>query len=109
MREPGVPFGTTDWSTVERTVHPGVTGEATWRTVLAGDTRTRMVEYSPGYLADHWCSRGHVLLVLDGILHTELDDGRVLTLTAGQSYAVSTGMEAHRSSTETGARLFIVD
>lgn len=109
MLEPALPFATTDWAAVPASAHPGDTGEATWRTVMVGGTRTRMVEYSAGYLADHWCSRGHVLLVLEGILRTELDDGRVVTLTAGQSYAVSSGMEAHRSSTETGARLFIVD
>jgi len=106
---PALPFTVTTWSEVEATMHLGSTGEATWRTVMAGDTRTRTVQYSAGYLADHWCSRGHVLLVLEGTLRTELDDGRVLLLTAGESYAVSTDMEAHRSSTETGATLFIVD
>ena len=106
---PALPFTVTTWSDVEATVHPGMTGEAAWRTVMVGDTRTRMVEYSAGYLADHWCSRGHVLLVLEGSLRTELDDGRVILLAAGESYAVSTDMEAHRSSTATGARLFVVD
>ena len=109
MLEPGLAFLTTTWADVPRTVHNGTTGEAIWRTVMVGDVRTRMVEYSPGYEADHWCSRGHVLLVLDGALRTELDDGRVVLMTAGESYTVSTGMEAHRSSTQTGARLFIVD
>jgi len=106
---PALPFTVTTWSEVEATVHPGSAGEATWRTIMVGDTRTRMVQYSAGYLADHWCSRGHVLLVLEGSLRTELDDGRVILLSAGESYSVSTDMEAHRSSTETGARLFIVD
>ena len=68
-----------------------------------------MVEYSPGYLADHWCEKGHVLLCLEGELRTELADGRVFTLTAGMSYQVADGAEPHRSSTESGARLFIVD
>ena len=106
---PALPFAVTTWSEVEATVHRGSTGDATWRTVMVGDTRTRMVQYSAGYLADHWCSRGHVLLVLEGTLRTELDDGRVILLAAGESYSVSSGMEARRSSTETGARLFIVD
>jgi quercetin dioxygenase-like cupin family protein len=103
------PFSTIDWDGVPRTVHPGETGEAVWRTVEIGATRIRRVDYSPGYLADHWCSRGHVLLVLDGELRTELEDGRVSVLTAEQSYQVGSGMEAHRSSTTTGARLFVVD
>jgi len=103
------PFSTIDWKSVEHTVHKGSTGEARWRTVEIGATRLRMVDYSAGYLADHWCTRGHLLLVLDGSLTTELDDGRIVELTTGQSYQVGTGMEAHRSSTEDGAKLFIVD
>jgi quercetin dioxygenase-like cupin family protein len=109
MNLAGHPFSTIDWSGLEPTVHAGATGEALWRTVEIGDVRLRMVEYTPGYLADHWCTRGHVLLVLDGELRTELDDGRVSVLTAGQSYQVGTDMEPHRSSTSTGARLFVVD
>lgn len=104
-----VPFCTTDWSTVEAVIYPGVTGSATWRTGHFGTTRVRMVEYSAGYLADHWCTRGHVLLCLEGELHTELADGRRFTLTAGMSYQVGNEMEAHRSSTLDGAKLFIVD
>ncbi len=104
-----IPFGTTDWSQIERTEHAGETGVATWRTLQLGDLRARMVEYSPGYLADHWCSKGHVLLCLEGELHTELQDGRRFTLRPGMSYQVADGAEPHRSSTETGAMLFIVD
>ncbi len=105
----GIPFGTTDWTQVPPTEHPGVTGKATWRTCTFGGIRVRMVEYSPGYLADHWCSKGHILLCLEGRLHTELKDGRTFTLTPGTSYQVADNAEAHRSSTAAGARLFIVD
>lgn len=104
-----IPFGTTDWSEVLPTHHPGETGFATWRTRNFAGIRVRMVEYSPGYKADHWCRKGHILLLLDGELHTELDDGRTVTLRAGQSYQVADGAEPHRSRTEVGARLFIVD
>lgn len=104
-----IPFGTTDWSTVEKTEHAGTSGVAHWRARQFGGIRVRMVEYSPGYLADHWCSKGHILLVLDGELETELADGRKYTLTPGMSYQVADGAEAHRSSTQYGARLFIVD
>ncbi|MGE4220686.1 MAG: DHCW motif cupin fold protein [Alphaproteobacteria bacterium] len=109
MKMSDIPFGTTDWSQVEETVHPGETGQALWRTRDFGGIRVRMVSYSPGYLADHWCSKGHILLVLEGQLVTELEDGRVMTLEAGQSYQVADGAEAHRSRTANGARLFIVD
>lgn len=104
-----IPFGTTDWSSVLPTTHPGEQGFATWRTRNFGGIRVRMVEYSPGYKADHWCSKGHILLVLDGELETELADGRVFRLAAGQSYQVADGAEPHRSATPRGARLFIVD
>jgi quercetin dioxygenase-like cupin family protein len=104
-----IPFDTTDWSAITPTRHAGETGSATWQTREVGAIRVRMVEYSPGYRADHWCRKGHVLLVLDGELHTELEDGRRFVLRPGQSYQVADGHEAHRSSTPTGARLFIVD
>ena len=104
-----IPFGTTDWSTIEPTEHKGETGMAIWRTAQFEHIRVRMVEYSANYLADHWCSKGHILLCLSGELHTELGDGRTLTLTAGMSYQVADNAEAHRSSTTEGAKLFIVD
>ena len=104
-----IPFGTTDWSTVERTEHKGESGVAHWRTRRFGAIRVRMVEYSPGYAADHWCSKGHILLCLEGELHTDLADGRSFVLTPGTSYQVADGAEPHRSHTRTGARLFIVD
>lgn len=109
MRLQDIPFATTDWAAVERTEHPGERGTATWRTRTFGEVRVRMVDYSPGYLADHWCSKGHVLLVLEGELLTELADGRSVLLRPGMSYQVADGAEPHRSSTTTGARLFIVD
>jgi len=109
MRIDSLPFGTTDWSVIAPTRHPGERGEALWRTRQFGDIRVRMVEYSAGYLADHWCSKGHILFVLDGELHTELEDGRRFVLSAGMSYQVADRAEPHRSSTPTGARLFIVD
>jgi quercetin dioxygenase-like cupin family protein len=68
-----------------------------------------MVEYTPGFVANHWCSKGHILLVLEGELETELADGRVFKMTAGSSYQVADGAEPHRSRTRTGAKLFIVD
>lgn len=104
-----VPFCTIDWEAVTPVRHPGVTGEALWRTFEMGNIRVRMVEYTPGYLADHWCSRGHVLLVLEGELVTELDDGRKFTLKPGMSYQVADDANPHRSHTEKGAKLFIVD
>lgn len=104
-----LPFGTTDWNEVTPTEHKGETGMALWRTKSFGKIRVRIVEYSPDYLADHWCSKGHVLFCLEGELQTELEDGRTYTLRPGMSYQVADNAEAHRSSTKVGAKLFVVD
>jgi len=104
-----IPFGTTDWTTIPPTEYAGEAGTALWRTRQFGPIRVRMVEYSPGYRADHWCEKGHILLCLAGELETELRDGRRFHLGPGMSYQVADGAEAHRSSTQTGATLFIVD
>ncbi|HEV7263981.1 MAG TPA: DHCW motif cupin fold protein [Falsiroseomonas sp.] len=104
-----VPFQVMDWSKQPTTRHAGETGFALWRTLEVGNIRVRMVEYSPGYSADHWCSRGHVLLVMQGELDTELANGRRFTMTPGCSYQVAEGAEPHRSRTAVGATLFIVD
>jgi hypothetical protein len=110
MLIPELPFTVTDWSRVEPTELAGERGKATWRTLNIGDVRVRMVEYTPGYVADHWCDKGHVLLVVEGELDTELRDGRRFKLTAGMSYQVSDhGDAAHKSSTAMGAKLFVVD
>jgi hypothetical protein len=104
-----IPFDTTDWSQIPPTRHKGETGMATWRTQQFDTIRVRMVEYSPGYKADHWCKKGHILLCLEGELHTELADGQEFVLTPGVSYQVADEVEPHRSFTQTGTKLFIVD
>ena len=104
-----VPFTVTDWADLVETIHAGESGEAFWQTFEKGNIRVRMVEYTPGYMADHWCTRGHVLLVLEGELVTELKDGRTFVLGPGMSYQVATESEPHRSHTDVGAKLFIVD
>ena len=109
MQIPAIPFGVMDWAAVEATVHLGVKGVATWRTRQFSEIRVRMVEYSAGYVADHWCLKGHIILCLEGELRTELADGSVSVLRAGMSYQVGDGVMGHRSSTAIGAKLFIVD
>jgi quercetin dioxygenase-like cupin family protein len=104
-----LPFCTTNWTDISPTKHTGETGFALWHTQNFGNIRVRLVEYSAGYLADHWCSKGHVLFCLEGELTTELEDGRIFTLTPGMSYQVADNAEPHRSSTINGAKLFIVD
>ena len=109
MKMSDISFGLTDWQEVEVTEHKGETGMAYWRTRQFGGIRVRMVEYTPGYRADHWCEKGHILLCLEGQMVTELADGRQFVLTPGVSYQVADGAEPHRSYTEVGVKLFIVD
>lgn len=109
MQLSGIPFGVTDWAAVEPTHHAGEVGTAIWRTRQFGPIRVRMVDYSPGYVADHWCVKGHILFCVEGQLDTELADGRHFTLTPGTSYQVADNAEPHRSRTAVGAKLFIVD
>jgi quercetin dioxygenase-like cupin family protein len=109
MKIENVPFSTTDWSQVTPVVYTGENGTAFWRTVETGNVRMRIVGYSADYLADHWCSRGHVLLVLEGELIIELEDGRKFTMTPGMSFSVADGIDAHRVFSQNGAKVFIVD
>jgi hypothetical protein len=110
MQIPTLAFTVTNWTDVEAIAYPGERGIAYWRCFNVGDLRVRHVEYTPGYLADHWCDRGHILYVLEGEIESELQDGRRFIFTAGMSYQVSNlGDSAHRSFSPKGAKLFIVD
>jgi mannose-6-phosphate isomerase class I len=109
MNMHNIPFGTTDWSNIEAVEKSAQAGKAFWRTQQFGDVRVRMVEYTAGYVSDHWCVKGHILLCIEGELHTELEDGRTFTLKPGMSYQVADDAEPHRSTAPLGAKLFIVD
>src|SRR5262245_12708853 len=109
MQISGIPFNIVDWSKVEQVEYKGERGFAYWRTQQFGSIRVRIVECGPGYVADHWCGKGHILFCLEGVLHTEFQDGRKFTLKAGSSYQVEDNAQPHRSFTELGATLFIVD
>ncbi|MBK8497889.1 MAG: DHCW motif cupin fold protein [Flavobacteriales bacterium] len=104
-----IPFETIDWSHLTATVVNGATGTAAMRTVQHGSLRIRMIEYSANYLADHWCSLGHLVFVLDGELINEHEDGTTNVLQAAMSYHVSDGLSSHRSRTVRSAKLLVVD
>jgi quercetin dioxygenase-like cupin family protein len=109
MKISSFPFQTLDWASIPREEHKGESGMAYWQVQKVNDIRVRMVEYTPGYKADHWCSKGHIFLCLEGEMDSELDDGRNMKLTAGMCYFVGDNNEAHRTNTSTGCKLFIVD
>jgi quercetin dioxygenase-like cupin family protein len=104
-----IPFEITDWTAVAAERKRGESGWADWKVCQFGSIRVRMLEYSPGYKADHWCTKGHILLCLEGELVIELEDGREFVLRPGMSYQVADGAEPHRSFTKGGAKLFVVD
>jgi hypothetical protein len=103
------PFQTLDWSTVPKEEHSGETGKAFWQVKMVNDMRVRLVEYSVGYLADHWCNKGHVIYCIEGEMFTELQGGVSRKLSQGMCYFVGDDTQAHRSSTINGCLLLIVD
>jgi quercetin dioxygenase-like cupin family protein len=104
-----IPFQTIDWSNIESHEHKGKTGTSFWKLIEYDGLRIRMIEYSAGYFADHWCSKGHIVLCLEGEFTSELDNGLHIQLKPGMSYVVSDDASSHRSYTQHGAKLFIVD
>jgi quercetin dioxygenase-like cupin family protein len=104
-----IPFQTIDWTQVAKTEHAGETGTAYWQTVQFPGLRIRIVEYSAGYLADHWCQKGHIVHCLEGVLTSELQTGEKFTLTPGMTYVVSDELSSHRSVTQEDVKLLIVD
>jgi len=104
-----IAFQNIDWSLVPKTEHKGETGIAYWQTLEFGGLRVRMVEYSSNYLADHWCEKGHIVQCLSGSFTSELQTGENHKLTAGMTYLVSDGMSSHRSVSENGVTLLIID
>jgi quercetin dioxygenase-like cupin family protein len=103
------PFQTVNWNDIEAEEHKGISGTATWKIFRMGDIRVRQVTYSAGYIADHWCKKGHIIYCIAGSMTTKLEDGREYLLSAGMSYHIGDNNEAHQSSTVEGCTLFIVD
>jgi quercetin dioxygenase-like cupin family protein len=109
MKISNIPFEVIDWKDIQPEKHDGETGLAEWRVRHYDDIRVRVVTYSRGYKADHWCAKGHIIYCLEGSMITELKDGRGVEIKKGMSYHVEDENYLHRSYTQTGATLFIVD
>lgn len=104
-----IPFQKIDWSIIPKTEHTGETGTSFWQTLQFEQLRIRIVEYSAGYLADHWCQKGHIVQCLEGEFISELSTGERISLAAGQTYVVSDDLSSHRSYSKHGVKLLIVD
>jgi len=109
MQSSNIPFQTINWNDIDKTTHPGTTGSAWWQTLQFNGLRVRIVEYSKGYLADHWCQKGHIVHCLEGEFTTEMETGESFKLTKGMSYIVSDDLSSHRSITQDGVKLLIID
>jgi mannose-6-phosphate isomerase class I len=109
LKETGISFRTIDWSVIPKTEHKGENGMAYWQTIEFPGLRVRLVEYSKGYIADHWCRKGHIVHCLEGEFVSELQNGEVFTLKKGMSYIVSDGISSHRSVSNQGVKLMIID
>jgi hypothetical protein len=104
-----IEFQTINWDTISKTEHKGETSTSFWQTLEFVGLRVRIVEYEAGYLADHWCSKGHLVHCLEGEFDSELADGSIHTLSKGMSYIVSDNLSSHRSYSKYGVKLLIVD
>jgi hypothetical protein len=104
-----IPFTNIDWSKIPKTEHKGDTGTAFWQTLNLDGLRIRIVEYSDGYLADHWCQKGHIVHCLEGEFISEMTDGEAFILKKGMTYVVSDDLSSHRSITQNGTKLLIID
>src|SRR5512138_3671418 len=104
-----IPFQTIDWAAIPRVEYKGETGSAYWQTVQFPGLRIRIVEYSKDYVADHWCQKGHIVHCLEGEFVSELRDGNKFVLTNGSTYVVTDGLSSHRSVSENGVKLMIID
>jgi len=104
-----IPFQTIDWSTIPKTEHKGDVGVAYWQTIPLGALRIRLVEYTKGYIADHWCQKGHIVHCLEGAFTSELENDTNFALKKGMTYVVSDDVSSHRSVTKEGVKLLIID
>lgn len=104
-----IPFQTIDWSNIEKIEHKGDKGIAIWQTMQFAGLRLRFVEYSPGYFADHWCKKGHIVHCIKGGFESELEDGSIFKLSQGMTYIVSDDLSSHRSKSDEGVKLLIID
>ncbi len=104
-----IPFQTIDWSEIPKTEHEGETGTAYWQTIEFSGLRVRIVEYSDGYIADHWCRKGHIVHCLQGELTSGMEDGKQFILKEGMTYIVSDDLSSHRSVTSKKVKLLIID
>ena len=110
MKLNDVSYSLIDWQNVESTEVKGITGHAFWKTKKFNDLRIRIIEKSPGYRADHYCKKGHVIYVIDGEMVIDFENGEKFSVSAGQTVFLGDDPEfGHSTFTENGIKYFIID
>ena len=104
-----IPFQVINWNKISKEEHKGETGTSFWQTLQFDGLRVRIVEYSAGYLADHWCKKGHIVHCLSGEVINEHENGEKNILKEGMTYIVSDDLSSHRSVAKEKVKLLIVD
>lgn len=104
-----IPLEVIDWNKISKEEHRGETGTSFWQTLQFDGLRVRIVEYKSGYLADHWCKKGHIVHCLEGEVLTEQENGEEYTLKEGMTYIVSDDLSSHRSVAKNNVKLLIID
>jgi mannose-6-phosphate isomerase class I len=104
-----ISFQIIDWNVLPESINPGETGRSISQIIEYPGLRIRIVEYSAGYLANHWCQKGHIVYCIEGEVINEQENGDQFILKQGMSYIVSDDMSSHRSRAENKVKLLIVD
>ncbi len=109
MKFGNVPFTVTDWTKLSSVGIRGERGKAVSKELNQGSARVRLVDYSADYKSDHWCTKGHIVLVLEGDLTIELNDGMSYELEGDMSLQVGDDVVPHLVRSKGGARVIIFD
>ena len=104
-----ISFQTINWNNLPGTESCGISGTSYSQSKEFPGLKIRIVEYSAGYLADHWCQKGHIVYCLKGEVINEQEDGEQFNLKEGMGYVVTDNMSSHRSRTEKKVKLLIID
>jgi hypothetical protein len=103
-------FYSIDWDMFKTKKYKGESGSSYWRTVEMDGFRLRMVDYSPGFRSDHFCCKGHIILVEEGMLSLKMNSGGIVNIEKGMSLLIGDSIrDSHQAFTNEGARVFIVD